>query len=94
MEWKNNDDWKVVFPKQKIFLMKHHNWAFVAWELACENDWIKKDSTLFHVDQHLDAAIDGAQVPGLLKATGLQELSNLTASTLGNDTIVGIDNFI
>ncbi|KMM37933.1 UPF0489 family protein [Guptibacillus hwajinpoensis] len=94
MDWKNNDGWKKVFPKERIFLMKHHNWAFIAWDLALDKGWVNKNATLFHIDQHLDAAIDGAQVPGLLKATGLKELSDLTASTLGNDRIVGIDNFI
>lgn len=74
--------------------MKHHNWAFVAWDLARDRGWIQDNATLFHVDQHLDAAIDGAMVPGLLQAKGLKELSSLTESKLGNETIVGIDNFI
>lgn len=94
MGWKEDNSWKIVFPEQKIFLMKHHNWAFVAWDLAREKGWIQNNSALFHVDQHLDAANDGAKVPGLLQAKGLKELSALTESTLGNDKIVGIDNFI
>ncbi|MEK4080327.1 UPF0489 family protein [Solibacillus sp. FSL W7-1472] len=94
MTWREDDNWKVVFPEQKIFIMKHHNWAFVAWDLARKNAWINSDSVLIHVDQHLDAALDGAQVPGLKEAKGLKQLSELTAGTLGNDRIVGIDNFI
>lgn len=94
MTWREDDNWKVVLPEQKIFLMKHHNWAFVAWDLARDKGWTHDNSTLFHVDQHLDAAIDGAMVPGLLQAKGLKELSALTKSELGNDTIVGIDNFV
>lgn len=92
--WQKDDNWKVVFPEQKIFLMKHHNWAFIAWDLARDMGWINNNATLIHVDQHLDASIDGAMVPGLLKARGLKELSSLTKSETGNDHIVGIDNFI
>lgn len=94
MSWRHNENWKLVFPEQKIFLMKHHNWAFVAWDLARDHGWIKDNATLFHVDQHLDAVIDGAKVPNLLQATGLKELSDLTKSQIGNETCVGIDNFI
>ena len=94
MTWRENDEWKVVFPKQKIFIMKHHNWAFVAWDLARYKGWIKDNSTLFHIDQHLDAATDGAIVPGLLQAKGLKELSSLTKGEYGNNTFVGTDNFI
>ncbi|WP_342580512.1 UPF0489 family protein [Ureibacillus sp. FSL W7-1570] len=94
MTWREDDKWKVVFPEQKIFLMKHHNWAFVAWDLARDKGWIQNNAKLFHVDQHLDAVNDGAMVPGLLQAKGLKELSSLTESKLGNETIVGIDNFI
>lgn len=94
MRWREDDSWKIVFPEQKIFLMKHHNWAFVAWDLAREKGWIQNNSTLIHVDQHLDAAIDGAKVPGILQAKGLKELSALTESTLGSERVVGIDNFI
>ncbi|HCG4535928.1 TPA: UPF0489 family protein [Salmonella enterica subsp. enterica serovar Typhi str. AG3] len=94
MTWKTDDTWKVVFPEEKVFLMKHHNWAFVAWDIARDKGWIKNNSNLFHVDQHLDAAIDGAAVPGLLQASGLKELSSLTKSLYGNDQYVGTDNFI
>jgi len=94
MTWRDDDNWKLVFPEQKIFLMKHHNWAFVAWDLARDQRWIEDNATLFHVDQHLDAAIDGARVPRLLQATRFKELSYLTRSELGNATFVGIDNFI
>ncbi|MFE6166998.1 UPF0489 family protein [Viridibacillus arvi] len=94
MAWREDDNWKLVFPKQKIFLMKHHNWAFVAWDLARDMGWIQDNATLIHVDQHLDAAIDGAMVSGLLKADGLNELTLLTECSLGNEEFVGIDNFI
>lgn len=94
MRWKEDDDWKVVFPEQRIFVMKHHNWAFIAWELAKDNGWIEKDATLVHVDQHLDEAIDGAMVAGLSEATEAKELFQLTKCSLGNAGFVGIDNFI
>ncbi len=42
--------------------MKHHNWAFVAWDLDRDKGWINDNATLVHVDQHLDAAIDGAVI--------------------------------
>lgn len=94
MTWRMDDNWKVVFPERKIFIMKHHNWAFVAWDIAREKGWIKNNSTLFHIDQHLDAAIDGAMVPELLNKKGLVELSTLTQNSYGNQTYVGTDNFI
>lgn len=93
-KWIKEDKWKVVFPQEKVFIMKHHNWAFVAWDLARDNGWIKNNATLVHVDQHLDAAIDGATVPGILKAKGLEELSNLTICEYGKNGLVGTDNFI
>lgn len=89
-----DDKWKVVFPEERVFIMKHHNWAFVAWDLARDNGWIEDNATLVHVDQHLDAAIDGAMVPGILEAKGLNELSKLTKERYGNSDFVGTDNFI
>lgn len=94
MDWKENDEWKIVFPERRLFLMKHHNWAFIAWELAIENGWIEKDATLFHVDQHLDEAMDGAKVAGLLEAKGSKDLFQLTKCEYGSDQFVGTDNFI
>ncbi|WMX57462.1 UPF0489 family protein [Peribacillus sp. R9-11] len=94
MTWKEDDNWKIVFPDRKIFIMKHHNWAFVAWDIARDKGWIRDNSTLFHVDQHLDAAIDGAMVPGVLNKKGLKELSKITQSLYGNKSYVGTDNFI
>ncbi|TKI31146.1 peptide arginase family protein [Bacillus mycoides] len=92
--WIKDDKWKVVFPEEKVFIMKHHNWAFTAWDLARDKGWIKNNSTLVHVDQHLDAAIDGAMVPGILEAKGLDELSKLTKERYGSTDFVGTDNFI
>ncbi|PEF43874.1 hypothetical protein CON22_24995 [Bacillus cereus] len=92
--WMKDDKWKVVFPEEKVFIMKHHNWAFVAWDLARDKGWIKDNATLIHVDQHLDAAIDGAMVPGIKKARGIEELSKLTKERYGSTDFVGTDNFI
>ncbi|WP_340373312.1 UPF0489 family protein [Peribacillus sp. FSL E2-0218] len=94
MNWKEDDNWKIVFPEKKIFIMKHHNWAFIAWDIAREKGWIKDNSTLFHVDQHLDAAIDGATVPEVLNKNGLKELSKITQNIYSNGSYVGTDNFI
>lgn len=94
MDWKENDDWKLVFPERRLFLMKHHNWAFIAWDLAKDKGWIKKDSTLYHIDQHLDEALDGALVPGLKNASGLSDLSKITKTKYGTEEYVGTDNFI
>ncbi|PFE28522.1 hypothetical protein CN279_04725 [Bacillus anthracis] len=94
--WIEDDKWKVVFPKEKVFIMKHHNWAFVAWDLARDLGWIKENATLVHVDQHLDAAIDGAAVPGILEVKGLDKLSKITKESYGTgeEKLVGTDNFI
>ncbi|QWI47263.1 UPF0489 family protein [Bacillus mycoides] len=88
-----DDKWKEIFPEEKVFIMKHHNWAFVAWDLARDKGWIKDNATLVHIDQHLDAAVDSASVQGILQAKGLEELSNLTICEYGKNGLVGTDNF-
>ncbi|WP_144700159.1 UPF0489 family protein [Fictibacillus phosphorivorans] len=49
-----SDNKRYFFPKQKIFLMKDHNWAFAAWEVARLRKLINKGASLFHIDAHLD----------------------------------------
>ncbi|MFK4333488.1 hypothetical protein ABH955_004150 [Bacillus sp. RC240] len=38
--------------------------------MARDNELIQDNSTLLHVDQYLDAAIDGAAVPWLVDTKG------------------------
>lgn len=93
--WIKDANWKVVFPK-KIFIMKHYNWVFVGFDLdlACDKGWIKEHGTLVHVEQHLDAAIDGLAAPKISHVKGLDKLSNLAKCEFGNREFVGIDNII
>jgi hypothetical protein len=93
ISWRE-ENWKVVFPEKKMFLMKEHNWAFIAWHLAMKNGWINESANLVHVDGHLDANSDSLRVPYLKEADTLEELSSLTKEEEGDFNFVGIDNFI
>jgi|GEM_PF-4040192 len=49
-----DSSWKIKYPEQNIYVMRDHNWAFAAWEIARLNNEIKPGATLLHVDFHDD----------------------------------------
>src|SRR5690625_5481326 len=49
-----NVDYRICFPKEKVFISRDHNWAFAAWEIGKIRNYIKPGSTLVHIDAHLD----------------------------------------
>ncbi|MED4784712.1 UPF0489 family protein [Brevibacillus choshinensis] len=100
MEWFHNFDWKVVFPEQRMYIMRQHNWAFAAWEIERLKGNLRQQSLLVHVDAHLDDTPDGVFVPGLLEAKSVEQIMTVAQ---GHDYASGqacpqdcmqIDNFI
>ncbi|MGG4555225.1 hypothetical protein [Paenibacillus humicus] len=54
IEWAKNIEWRVHTPDKQIFLMRDHNWAFAAWEIARLEGKIGEKSLVVHVDSHFD----------------------------------------
>ncbi|MCP8969199.1 UPF0489 family protein [Ectobacillus ponti] len=94
MGWREDRSWKVVFPEQHVFLLREHNWGFIAWEHALEQGWTTRNATVFQLDNHMDDAYDGAIVPGVIEAKSARELYPLTREVLGHQKIVGMDNYL
>ncbi|GAA4879697.1 hypothetical protein GCM10023310_69840 [Paenibacillus vulneris] len=100
LEWKNNIDWKVHTLNKKIYLMRDHNWAFAAWEIAKLEGEIRDKSLVVHVDSHFDDVTDGLSVKGLHDAKTIEEIISVSRSfdrSLGQippSNIMHIDNFI
>src|SRR5699024_10056594 len=46
--------WKIKYPERNIYIMRDHNWAFSAWEIARLNKTIMTNVRLLHVDFHDD----------------------------------------
>lgn len=76
-----------VFKDKRVYLMRDHQWAFYAWELARQNFFIKAPTTLFHIDAHLDDLPDALEIPGWEKIDTPEEALNFTEN-------LNIDNFI
>lgn len=49
-----SSSWKIKYPKRNIYIMRDHNWAFSAWEIARLNKTIMTNARLLHVDFHDD----------------------------------------
>ncbi|MED4885424.1 hypothetical protein [Bacillus smithii] len=82
-------DYRICFPEKRIFISRDHQWAFAAWELAKMYEAIKPNSTLIHVDAHLDDVWDGIEVEGLLSIQTIEDIYKVTANEQ-----MKIDNFI
>lgn len=69
--------------------MDNHKWAFYIWEFAIEKSLIKSNSTLFHVDAHLDDCPFGLQDnPEYLNIEGLSSLYEFTEKYVKYDTFI------
>lgn len=53
---KTND--RICYPEKRIYIMRDHNWAYYAWDIAKSLNYIKEESSLFHIDAHLDDLSD------------------------------------
>ncbi|MDQ0496925.1 UPF0489 family protein [Paenibacillus brasilensis] len=100
-EWENDVNWKVHTDNKKVYIMREHNWAFAAWELAKLDERIKEQSLVVHVDAHLDDVPDGVLVKNLLEAKTESEILSLsqghdytTGSLSSESYLMRIDNFI
>lgn len=49
-----NKDFRLFHPDKKVFIMRDHNWAFAAWEIARLKRFINKGASLYHIDSHID----------------------------------------
>lgn len=59
-------NYRVCFPKERVYISRNHQWAFAAWALAKQAGALDDDSTtLLHVDAHLDDTWDGVIAEGL-----------------------------
>lgn len=98
--WENNVTWKVSTKDKKFYIMREHNWAFGAWEIAKLDGRIKEKSIVVHVDSHLDDTPDGALVNNLHEAKSHEEILRLSESydrskgITPESNIMQIDNFI
>lgn len=72
-----------------IYIVKHHNWAFAAWEWEKMKGRITPNATLIHVDAHLDNLPDGTQVKGLTNIKNKQDIFKVA-----DDPYMRIENFI
>ena len=46
--------WKIKYPSRNIYIMRNHNWAFSAWEIAKIEKEINPGAKLLHIDFHDD----------------------------------------
>lgn len=69
----NND--RICFPEKRIYIMRDHNWAYYAWDIAKSLGYIRNESSLIHVDSHLDDYCDQLEVEdnGWDKVNSLKE---------------------
>lgn len=58
-------DYRVCFPKRRVYVSRNHQWAFAAWAIAKKAGMIGPRTTLLHVDAHLDDTWDGVIAAGL-----------------------------
>lgn len=99
-EWEQNVHWRVQTNDKRITIMRDHNWAFGAWELARLEGQIKQNSLLVHVDSHLDDAIDGLLLEGLMEAGNKEQIFELSkgfdysSRETPDRTYMKYDNFI
>lgn len=98
--WSKDIDWKLHSKDEKIYIMRDHNWAFAAWEIAKLEGRIHEKSLVVHVDSHLDEVADGILVKGLFEANTKEEIIRVSRSydrSMGQvpeSNIMHIDNFI
>lgn len=69
--------------------MRDHNWAYYAWDIAKSMRYINNESSLIHVDAHLDDLFDQLEIDdnGWNKVDSLQDSHDYASKT-------SIDEFI
>jgi hypothetical protein len=80
-------DYRVCFPKERIYISRNHQWAFAAWAIGKQTGILRDQITLLHVDAHLDDTWDGVIVEGLQEMSNPEEFLEVAGK-------LEIDNFI
>ncbi|TFE22593.1 UPF0489 family protein [Cohnella luojiensis] len=80
-------DYRVCFPKERIYISRNHQWAFAAWAMGKSTGLLGEKTTLLHVDAHLDDTWDGVVVEGLHGMKGNSDYLDVAGK-------LEIDNFI
>ncbi|QJD82641.1 UPF0489 family protein [Cohnella herbarum] len=80
-------DYRVCFPRRRVYITRNHQWAFAAWAMAKQAGWIGPRTTLLHVDAHLDDTWDGVVAPGLQHMNDVSDYMRVAGE-------LEIDNFI
>ncbi|GIP61933.1 hypothetical protein J32TS6_04880 [Virgibacillus pantothenticus] len=99
--WMKDHEWRKKVPNQNIYLMRDHNYAFSAWEIARMKAILKPYAIMIHVDSHLDDVSDAIDVPGVLgdiqsfdKAIQLAKKFDYGTGESPNHVYMWIDSFI
>ncbi|WP_373232204.1 UPF0489 family protein [Cohnella sp.] len=81
------DNYRICFPKKRVFISRNHQWAFAAWTIGKGSGIIGDKTILLHVDAHLDDTWDGVIVEGLHEMGNTEEILEVAGK-------LEIDNFI
>ncbi|BBI33745.1 hypothetical protein KCTCHS21_31440 [Cohnella abietis] len=57
--------YRICFPQERVYISRNHQWAFAAWAMGKQSGMLGPQTTLLHVDAHLDDTWDGVVVDGL-----------------------------
>ncbi|WP_256757557.1 UPF0489 family protein [Cohnella sp. WQ 127256] len=84
---KFDSNYRVCFPKERVYISRNHQWAFAAWAMGRKVGNLGPQTTLFHVDAHLDDTWDGVIVDGLYEMNDEVDFMQVAGK-------LEIDNFI
>lgn len=82
-----DSDYRVCFPKERVYISRNHQWAFAAWSMGKKSGLVGPRTTLLHVDAHLDDTWDGVVVEGLQEMKSDSDFLEVAGK-------LEIDNFI
>lgn len=80
-------DYRICFPKERIYVSRNHQWAFAAWAMGKKAGILGSQVSLLHVDAHLDDTWDGVVVEGLVEMNDDHDFLEVASK-------LEIDNFI
>jgi hypothetical protein len=80
-------DYRICFPKERVYVSRNHQWAFAAWAIGKKSGTLGPLVSLLHVDAHLDDTWDGVVVEGLREMNDDRDYLEVASK-------LEIDNFI
>jgi hypothetical protein len=80
-------NYRVCFPKERVYVSRNHQWAFAAWAMGKKSGILGPQTSLLHVDAHLDDTWDGVIAEGLQEMDGDRDFLDVAGK-------LEIDNFI